>query len=413
MRKILLLVFFASAISFAQKETVTVSMGNGYSKETYFKFSNGDIKSYDRDVWDIGFLRVSNYAYGIRLNEGNGLKVYEASNNISDWDNIDLSAENGTALHNNPKNWGQGAFDRGSASQGWGVYNGSDHHIYGTVIFLIKKSSTYYKFMVEKYFGAYHIKYAKWNGSSWEADQKAVIPNSTNNGHMLNFFNLESKSIVEASPAMANWDLLFNRYSDLIQTNSGESVPYTVSGVLHNPYAKTAQVEEETAGNWANTDNLTFSGEINIIGHDWKKLNSSYQYEIVPKRVYYVKAANKKIYRMYFTEFGGSSTGNITFTYEPQDMSTLDIEGNVKFAVYPNPVTNKEVTIVYDNAKSISERVLVEIYNFAGQKVHETSLNNSTGLFQKNIKLNNLKAGNYILRFTQGNIVKTKQLIVK
>lgn len=408
MRKFLLL-FFISAMTFSQETTVDFTMGSGYPNEVYFDFSENQLESFNKEIWDLAFERTSMIALGVRVNDGKGLSVHEVSDNPSDWDSIDSTAE-GNELYNSETNWSVGAFNYGSATYGWGEYNPTTHHVNGTIIYLIKsQSNTTYKFIIEDLFYGYTIKYALWNNatSSWGDDQTAVIPNTTNEGHLFNFFSLGTGEIVEASPALDQWDMVFKKYiGDL-----GGGTLYTVTGTLTNPNVTVAQVEEATSAGWTDTDNLTFAEEINTIGYDWKSFSSG-SYVIVPNRVYYVKA-NDIIYRMYFTSFDGGATGNGSFVYEPQNMSTVDAEGNVQFAVYPNPVKNNQITLVYDNAKAQSNNAVVEIYNTFGQQVFSTKLNNASGLFQRNIQLNNLAKGVYILKFVQGNDMKTEKLLIQ
>lgn len=409
MRKILLLLFVSAVVS---AQEVSLTMESGYANEVYYKFSDGSNSSYDRENWDIAFLRISNYTMGVRLNQGKGLNVYEASTDLDAWDTLDLSAAEGTALHNSPSNWGVGAFDNGSATYGWGEYNPTTHHVSGSVIFLIENaaSSTYYKFMIEDYFGGYTVKYALWDAgaSAWGADQTTTVSNTTNEGHLFNFLNLNSGEVVDASPALTEWDLVFKRYSE----DLGGGTMYTVTGTLHNPNVTVAQVEEATNATPADTETLTYAEEINTIGYDWKALNASWSYDIVADRVYYVKS-NDLVYRVYFTSFEGSSTGNLSFNSELLTMSTVDVAGEVKFAVYPNPVKDNQITLVYDNANTQTDKAVVEIYNLAGQQVFSTQLNNAGGLFQRTISLNHLSKGAYILRYVQGNDVKTEKLLIQ
>ncbi|MGI9526511.1 MAG: T9SS type A sorting domain-containing protein [Weeksellaceae bacterium] len=414
MRKFLLL-FFVATMGMAQEQSVDLSLGAGYVNDVFYKLSDGTNSSFERSQWDVAFYRVSIYDQGIRINHGKGLNLYEASSDIREWNTIDASnLEDYTLLYNSDVSWSFGAFNTGSASEGWGVYNSVNHHVIGSVIFLIEDVSTenIYKFMIEDYFGGYTIKYALWNGSSWGADQTNVISNTENSNKFFNYLNLTTNELIDASPAMDGWDLKFTKYSTKVPTKDGDMLPYTVMGVLHNPNVVAAKVEESVDADFADTNTLNFSEDMNTIGYNWKALNSNWKYEIVPDRVFYVKS-DDIVYRFYFTSFEGSSTGNLSLNVEKENLSTLDVSGNVKFAVYPNPVTQDQVTLVYDNATNISNKIQVEIYNMTGQKVYETSLNRSAGLFQRTLKLNNLAQGTYILRVISGNDIKSEKLIIK
>ena len=53
---------------------------------------------------------------------------------------------------------------------------------------------------------------------------------------------------------------------------------------------------------------------INTIGYDWKEFQGSYV--IVPNRCYFVLDKSANIWRLTFTNFEGTSTGNIEFNTE-------------------------------------------------------------------------------------------------
>ncbi|MXV39107.1 T9SS type A sorting domain-containing protein [Flavobacteriaceae bacterium Ap0902] len=405
-----LLLFFAASMAFAQ-QSVSLSLEAGYENDVFYKFSDQQTHFFDRNEWDVAFYRVSNYDQGIRVNEGKGLALYEASNDINDWNNIDFyDIPSFTVLHNSDEDWKMGAFNQGSATYGWGEYNMSNHHLVGSVIFVIGNmiDGSVYKFMIEDYFGGYTIKYALWDGNAWGSDMTNFVSNTENTDRFFNYLKLSTNELVVASPETNAWDLKFTKYSTLVTNNNGEEMPYTVTGVLQNPNVTVAQVEGEAT----DISNLDYSEDINTIGYDWKSLNSNWEYEIVPNQFYYVKSEDT-VYRMVFESFEGSSTGNLTFNYQEESLSTLDIKGNTKFAVYPNPVTNKEITLVYDNAEYASNDLFVELYNLAGQKVYETKLNRGSGLFQRTIQLNNLSQGTYILRVISGCDVRTEKLLIK
>lgn len=418
MKRILFL-FLIGSLVMAQS-TVDLSMGEGYANDIFFKFSDGFNSSYSRANWDVAFYRVSSFAQAIRVNNGKGLGLYEVSDNVNDWGNVDIDKiSEYKRLFNGEKDWQDGAFNHGSATYGWGEYNMRNHHVVGSVVFLIEVTSEYsisqfYKFMIVDYFGGYTIKYSKWNreDSTWGEDVSKVIPNSASTDRFFNYFNISTGELVDAEPEMDKWDVKFTKYVAYLPYNGG-TIPYVVTGVLHNPDVRVAEVEEDVNGAFADKNTLQFSRDINTIGYDWKSVNiSTHQYTIVPDLVYYVKS-NDVVYRMFFKSFEGASTGNLSFEYEEENLSTLDLAGNTKFAVYPNPVLNKQVTIVYDNANNISSKINVELYNLTGQKVYETQLNQNAGLFQKTLNLSNVKQGIYIMKVISGNDVKTEKIIIK
>ncbi|WP_067146978.1 T9SS type A sorting domain-containing protein [Pseudotamlana agarivorans] len=410
----LLLALFCVCLSTqAQEKTVNLSMGADYANQIFYKLNTESATAFAKDSWDLAFLRTSARNMGVRVNEGRGISVFEASNDINNWASIDVSNEsNWTALHNSETAWTLGAIDQGSASFGWGEYNPANHHVTGSIIFVLKYADgTYRKLIIEDYYGAYTIKFSTWNAgtSTWGADQSATIVNTNNPNNTYNYYSLENANEVVAEPATADWDFVFTKYATDYYGDG--TTYYPVTGVLQNTTVSVAKNDEPTK---ASNPSLTYSDDINTIGYDWKSLNASYTYDTNTNQAYYVKYANGTVYRMYFTAFGGGSTGDIQFKFEDVT-STLDINNvseQVAFGIYPNPSTDKLVNLVYDVNQLSSSNNTIAIFNTAGQKVLETTLDSQAGFYNKTLDLTALNSGIYVLQFTSGTTSLTKKLVL-
>lgn len=412
MRKFL---FLLLSTSFTFSQEVNVSMSPGYTNDVYYNFSDGQTEVKNRADWDLAFYQVSAYAQGIRVNDGKGFVVYEASDNVNDWENIDLNnLSTWSKLSNNETAWSEGAFNQGSATYGWGNYNPANHHVVGSVIFVLELNATdYYKVLIEDFYGGYTFKYAAWNGTTWEADATQSINNGTDN-QFFNFFSFDTNDVISVHPDNENWDIVFTKYTEQIPLGGGEFMPYLVTGVLHNPEVLVAEQSEAIETPNSNPESLTYTEEINTIGYDWKSLNANYEYEMAEDLVYYVQTADGEFYRLYFTDFEGSSTGNITFNSENiENLSVIEADSDISFGIYPNPVKNNEINLIYKNENAVSDAAKVEIYSVSGKQVFNKKLNQTTGLFQENIRLNNLPKGVYFLRFIHGNVVKLEKILVQ
>ncbi|MFB9051865.1 T9SS type A sorting domain-containing protein [Formosa undariae] len=399
--------------AFAQEIDVSLSMQPNYESTVYYNLDTQAETSFTADAWDIGFLRTSSMSMSIRTNAL--VDVFEASNNTNDWSAIDVANEaNWTKLYNGDTDWTSGSIDSGSASYGWGNYNMANHHVLGSVIFVLKYADgTYAKFINEDFYGGYTFKYATWDGTTWSDDKTETIANSENENNRFNYFSLKNGSKVIAEPAMDAWHLVFNRYYTDIEDNEGNLVKYLVTGILTNSGISVAINDEEND----NTDlsNLTYSEDINTIGSDWKTFSmNTYSYEVNPNKAYYIKTESGAIYRLVFTSFEGMSTGNLSFTYEDvtQRLSIDNVNESISFGVYPNPTTDKKINLVYDVNALTSSNNEVAIYALTGAKVFATSLKNNSGFYNKELQLDNLQSGIYILKFTSGNTSTTKKLIL-
>ncbi|MDR6300412.1 T9SS type A sorting domain-containing protein [Mesonia maritima] len=395
-------------IANAQETTVNLSLQANYSDEVYYKISTDHTETYSAENWDLAFLRIDNSNKAIRVNEGKGIEVYEASNTPSDWANINVAnIANFTQLHNSDTDWGIGALDNGSATWGWGEYNMSDHTVTGSIIFVLKYTDgSFKKLFIEEYFGAYTFKYATWNetNSTWENETTATVANTSNPNRIFNYYNLSTGSEVIASPTAEDWDLVFKKYT----TDVGGGMMYTVTGTLHNPDVSVAE-NIEANGN-GDTSNLSYSTDINTIGYDWKSFNGS-AYELDPELFYYVKYADGSIYRLHFTDFEGGSTGNLSFTTEDvtDALSTTVFDAENSFSIYPNPSTDKRITLLYEN--NSAENAKVAIYDMTGKKVFQQNIE-TDGFYNQSLDLSSLSSGAYILKYAAGNYTTTKKLIL-
>ena len=92
MKKLLyscIFVFFCTYIS--QGQTHSISLNNGYSNQSFFSLSNGEISNVSNDNWDLAFA-TDPFSTAIRINGGKGVELYNYDlGDTSDWSVIDLS----------------------------------------------------------------------------------------------------------------------------------------------------------------------------------------------------------------------------------------------------------------------------------------------------------------------------------
>ncbi|WP_053990763.1 T9SS type A sorting domain-containing protein [Mangrovimonas sp. TPBH4] len=396
------------------QQDIDLSMGASYANQVYFKLSNLTTTSYPGSVWDLAFLRTGQDDIGIRINDHAGIKVYEVTTNTNAWDDIPVTTEaqsEWTQLYNSETTW-TGAFDNGSATYGFGEYNPDNQHIEGSVIFVLKYADgTYRKFLNQDAFNGYTFKYATWNTSTnaWGEDTTVTLENTNNPNNTYNFYSLETGEEVYAQPATTDWDFVATKY--ISDYNGNGSLFWPVTGVLHNDQVTVAQNEEMEGA----TENptLTYSDEINTIGSDWKTYVSSVEYDVNSDMAYYVKYADNSVYRIYFTAFEGSSTGNLSFAFEnvTQSLGVEELDNNVTFGVYPNPSSDGKINLIYDVAKSGTNHLT--IYSMQGSKILETSLSSQQGFYNKTLDLSHLQKGVYMLNFTSGDYTISKKVILK
>lgn len=402
---------------------VSLTTGANYQNRVFFDFSANAIVSQPANSWDIAFFRNSAMSFGTRINDAQNIEVYEASNNANNWDNISISniSSWGAPLYNPDisTTLQNGAFEQGSATYGWGEYNIANHHIVGNVIFVLKYASgAYIKFMIQDYYGGYTFKYSKWNvaTSTWEATQTKTLANGTDDA-FFNYFSFATENkVTNMEPPKADWDLMFTRYWNdypyVDQQGNPQTMKYRMSGVIQSPNITVSKVQPETQATSSATLPATtaFSGNITAIGHSWKPTTGVYN-----DVVYYIKQGNT-YYRMYFTENGGSSTGNMYFKYKniTSVLNVTEVSKKASFGIYPNPTnSDKRVTVLYDIKEKVTNKGNVEVYDLTGKKVHQSELTNQEGFYKQDLNLSHLPSGNYMVKITFGGQTETKKLIVK
>jgi hypothetical protein len=395
--------------------TVNLTTGANYQNRVFFDFSANNIVSQPADAWDIAFYRNSSMSFGSRVNDGQNIEVYQASNVPTEWDNINIAniSSWGSPLYNPDQTTSlqDGAFEQGTATYGWGEYNVGNHHVEGKVIFVLKylDTNTYYKFMITDYFGGYTFKYAKWNGTTWDATQTKTLANGTDDAFFNYFSFTTGDKVANMEPPKANWDLMFTRY----WTFYANIMMYRLSGAIQSPNISVAKVQPETQETSTVTlpASAAFSNNLTTIGHSWKPTTGVYS-----DVAYYIKQGSE-YYRMYFTQNGGASTGNMYFKYKniTSFLGTTDIAGKkASFGIYPNPTTtDKQVTVLFDVKEKVNSKGNVEVYDLSGKKVYSAELTNQTGFYKQDLNLSHLSSGNYLVKITFGGSTETKKLIVK
>ena len=79
------------------------------------------------------------------------------------------------------------------------------------------------------------------------------------------------------------------------------------------------------------------------------------------------------------------------------------------FEIYPNPILDNNITVVYDILSNESQ---LEIFSITGEKVYNQDLNGS-GFQAKSFVLPNLKKGIYIVKVTSSISSIQKKLVVQ
>ncbi len=389
----------------------SVQLGPGYMNDVFYQFGTQKKTELPSKNWDIAF-EVPGFSSSIITNSGNGVRLWAVPNSTyeSFAKPVDTNAVFKTPeLHNSFTNWSSGAFNRGidfnTGDFGWGEYNSSTHAVSGTTLFVIQLLDKQYRQILIDVLQnkTYTIRVANIDGSN---AQNYDIRKDDFMKRNFAYFSLVNAQTVQREPVAEEWDLLFGTYTGL----SGQAMdtPYPVRGVLANRNVQVAMYKGPNRETIQHST-LSFDTSYQAIGYDWKSFNGT-AYDIDAERAYFVKRSDGRVFRLWFTEFKGSSNGNISFdTEEMIGSSVRDGESPVaSMSVYPNPAPRGECVVVL-NAERSAEPAVLKVYNILGDEVSTQSLTLGKEL---TLTVHDLQSGVYTLCLQVGKNFVSRKLIV-
>ena len=393
-------------------QTQSISLQPSYTNQSFYSMENGEVANVDNADWDLAFSTGA-MSSSIRINGGMGTELYlYPLGDTTDWNAFNSSnISSWIPIHNSDTNWFIGAFDKNSTSMfdmGWGMYSIVTHFVTGDSIYAIKTVGGNWKKLWIKQLanGEYDFQYANLDGSN---QVNTTITQSFFSDRNFAYYSLDQNTSLNREPASEDWDITFTKYITPVQ-----GMTYSVAGVLSNSGVQVAQVDNLPDPNtYTDYTQHTMMTEIDIIGHDWKDFDMSiFSYVLDPNRCYFVKDLNDRVWRIVFTSFEGSSTGIVEFnTQEMTGGSTSIINANSDvstFEIFPNPIVNNDITIIYDN---LSDYVELEIYDMTGKSVF-SDIFYGAGFQAKRVNTSNLKQGVYVVRINSQGTVLQKKLVV-
>lgn len=412
MKKALLIIFSPVLLTplFAQTAE-TVSTHAGSTDQVWYSLQNGEAGRQALSNWDLAF-EMAGFTSSIRVNTAKGLLVYETPNALADWDNVNTpDTANWTLLQNSDSSWTVGALNNGNdldnpdgVNVGWGIYNMVTHVIAGNRIYVVQNGDTYRKLRIDALSaGVFHFTYANLDGSDLH---DASLVKADFAGKNFGYWSFDTNAALDREPAATDWDLLFTKYHQLTPYE------YTVVGVLQNKGVTALQVDGVPTDG-AQWTSAPFSTNMNVLGSDWKTYDMDQGvYTILPDRTYFVKDVPGNIWKIVFSGYGGSATGDMSFNQEM--VSAVGIgENNAaqgRVFAWPNPVSDGHVQLVLDVPASEG---VVRVFNTTGQQVLQQQLSGLSGLTARTLDLGNLAKGVYILRFDAAHGSTSGKLIVE
>jgi hypothetical protein len=412
--KLYLLTACIFAISMAVQSQSSISMGTGYANDIYYKVFDGVVGVADRTEWDLGFFTTPE-SYSIITNDGCGIELYVYPNGDTNaWMSIDTNgmAASWPILYNGGDSWQNGAFNRNSTGHpdyGWGIYNEVTHNVVGDSLFVIKIDTSWKKLWIVRKRTAenkYTIRYANLDNSS---EKEKTLKNNDYVGTNFSYFDFESESFFDREPDTEDWDILFTKYNTILPNG----LPFSVVGVLNNVGVKANKFHPVPLdfNDW--NDQPLDASKI-VIGYNWKWFSmGTMQWMLEDSLLFFVQSLDGNIYKLYFTYYAGTSSGDIEFMEELVSMVDIDeiSADDGKLQLSPNPA-QEFVTIRWNT--DLGGTAIVRIFDLSGKEVlnRELQVNEKTGK-QLRLDVSSLHEGMYVISITSAQRVINEKLLIE
>jgi hypothetical protein len=401
-------VLLLPALLSAQEEII---MGPGYALDVYFELGAGVSEEVERAGWDLGFFTTPESA-AIITNGSMGVELRTYMNgDTTAWKDVDTTGlSTWKALYNGEDSWENGAFNRlstGGNDVGWGIRNASTNDIIGDSLYIIKLADESYKqlWIERKIFAEnkYEIKWADLDGTN-VGSETLDIDNFL--GVNFVYFDFASEDLSDREPESTEWDILFTQAMVLLP----QGVYFPVVSVFHNTNSPANRFHPVPLdfNDWF-TQPLEYKKS--VIGGDWKWFDlTGFQWNIVDSLVFFTEALDGNIYKIYFTDYEGTSTGYIAFEAEVVSMVDVDeaADEDISFLISPNPAQNDLRITLKDQDAGQYE---IKLFDMSGRQV----LYKKTEGQQDEILLDisSLAEGMYVVSVFLNNKIATEKLIVK
>lgn len=390
----------------AQTAVMDSVLTNGSTEDVYYSLSNGVVKSEPSENWDLAFTTRLIDA-SVLVNDVKGVYAWVVSENVSDWNNIDTTGKLVNRLYNNDTSWSVGALANMNVSHpdyGWGSYNQVTRNVNGSRIFVLKlKDESYRKFMIEAMAtnGNWTFKIANLDGSGELT--KTVNKNDYSSKNFL-YYDINLDQFVDREPNRDSWDLVFSKYMSPINTGPGGIVYYPLTAALLNANAQNAERRGLAVEN-DDTLNLNWNDHFTEIGGDWKSFNrTTFQYEFEDSLVYFVRTSNGDVYKLYFTNYVGGTTGKFEFFKKKMNglASISQLKKNNSLRIFPSPASDMV------NIQS-SENGLLSIYDTQGRLVFKADIIQGE---DQQIALSSWSEGLYFISLETIHGLSTQRLLI-
>lgn len=299
----------------------TVDMGEDYLEQFFYNIENGQIVHTSFvNSWDLAF-EASPAGYHVFMNGAKTSDFYVYNTHKTNLADV----KDPPAI--SKSEWGYDA-PCGTADStyigNWRQANGMSKN----EVYVIKWSADglnyiYYKMiLVSVSSDKYIISYGYFD----KPETKVMTIPKDDNYNFTYFTFDDGGKIIQPEPPKNTWDIVFTRYRHIYYdypVPDANFFPYTVMGVLLNPYNTTAVADSVTGYENIKTAyiaNAKFCKDRNVIGFDWKSYDyvGTFKYTVHKNKCYIVKDQDDKFWKLHFIDYYSNLgvKGSPSFEYE-------------------------------------------------------------------------------------------------
>ena len=265
----------------------TIPLEPNYQNQVFYDLSQSSISSINiKSEWDIGILLDSNFK--IILNSANFSKVWVTDYNFND------------SVYIANAQWSWDAPSGNHDSLAFQSIDTSKVYILDRGLNINGSSMGMYKVQ----FLELNTSFLRVKTSQIEVFNDTILDITLDQNKLFTPFSFSSLKVVNISPEINNWDLLFTQYTRLF---TNPQIEYLVTGVLIND--KTTQVAVDTIKdfnqiNYPSLSDYQFLSQRDIIGYNWKEFNfETNLYSVKDNINFVIRDFEGKYYKMRFIDF--------------------------------------------------------------------------------------------------------------
>lgn len=272
--------------------TAQVEMGSDYGKVIYFDLqTNSMVHQHPKTDWDLGFETDAD-GWHVVLNTS---KSMQAAVTDSQWLQGISSTDHAVWAHDAPS----GNLDS-TAIGDWKTNSN---------VFLIDRgydmsgsSLGVMKLRIEGTATGYRIHFA--DVAAADSSNLEITKDARVNFVCISLEN--GGSLADIEPNKEDWHLKFTQYTHIF-IEEGVVIPYSVTGVLLNPYLMQGHLQTTVPFDSVNHDmasSFLYTDAVNTIGYAWKDYDFDLAlYTVYPQMVYLLRTSQGVYWKLHFIDF--------------------------------------------------------------------------------------------------------------